>query len=106
MSGFFLLDRFPSRGRQFGDPGDGPIAQLGQDVVEVLAPVNVQTTAGLHDRGDGGDFRSGLRTVVQPIKEVSRTVTMLRTCWRGLARFGFRRQSGSRFDARSGILQW
>jgi len=68
MSGFFLLGRFPSRGRQFGDPGDGPIAQLGQDVMEVLAQINVQATAGLHDRGDGGDFRSGLLTAnVQPV---------------------------------------
>jgi len=68
MSGLFLLGRFPSGGRQFGDSGDGPIAQLGQDVIEVLAQINVQATAGLHDRGDGGDFRSGLLTAnVQPI---------------------------------------
>ena len=68
MSGFFLLRHFPDRGRQFGDPGDGPIAQLGQDVIKVLAQINVQATAGLHDRGDGGDFRSGLLTAnVQPV---------------------------------------
>ena len=40
MSGFFLLRRFPGGGRQFGHPVDGPIAQLGQDVIEVLAQVN------------------------------------------------------------------
>ena len=68
MSGSFLLHRFPSRGCQFGDSGDGPIAQFGQDGIEVLAQVNVQATAGLHDRGDGGDFRSGLLTAnVQPV---------------------------------------
>ena len=60
MSGFFLLRHFPGRGCQFGDPGYGPIAQLGQDVIKVLAQINVQATAGLDDRGDGGDFRSGL----------------------------------------------
>jgi len=68
MSGFLRLRRFPGRGGQFGDPVDGPIAQLGQDVIEVLAQIDVHATAGLHDRGDGGDFRSGLLTAqVQPV---------------------------------------
>ena len=68
MSGFLRLRRFPSRGCQFGDLGDGPIAQLGQDVIEVLAQINVQATAGFDDRGNGGDFRSGLLTAnVQPV---------------------------------------
>jgi len=60
MSGWFLLSFLPSRGRQFRHAVDRPLAEFGEDVVEVLAQIDLQAAAGFHDGSNGGDFRSGL----------------------------------------------
>lgn len=50
----------PRGGRQLGDFGDRPLWQLGQDVEQVGAHVDLEPAAGFHDREDGGDRRSRL----------------------------------------------
>ena len=68
MSILLGLGRLPSGGRQFGDPVDGPAAELGQYLGQVFPQVDVQATAGFNDRRDGRHFRPGFRTPkVQPV---------------------------------------
>src|SRR5437867_6599568 len=55
MSG--LLCCLPSRGREFRQSGDRPLAEAGQHVVEILSEMDVQAPAGFHARGDGRHFR-------------------------------------------------
>ena len=56
------LGLLPSGGRQFGDPVDGPTAELGQYLGQVFPQVDVQAPAGFYDRRDGRHFRPGFRT--------------------------------------------
>src|SRR5512139_1723261 len=58
----------PGRGGQLSDPSDRPLAEFGKDVPKIVAQVDVQTPAGFHHRGNGGDFGSGLRAAdMQPV---------------------------------------
>ena len=58
----------PRGGRQFGHAVDGPLAQSGEHVVEMLAQMNVQASAGLDDRGDGRHLGAGLFAAdMQPV---------------------------------------
>ena len=50
--------------------------------------------------------RSFIGCHVQPNREEIRSVTVLRACWRALARFGVRREVSARFGARHGTLLW
>ena len=43
---------------------------------------------------------------MQPTRERFRTVTVLRACWRALARFGVRREFSACFGARHGTFLW
>jgi len=52
MSDDFFVGGLPSGGGQLGDALDRPVAQFGQDVEEIGAQVDVQTTAGFHDGGE------------------------------------------------------
>ncbi len=56
MLGFLGVRGFPSDGSQFADSLDGPIAQLGKHVAQMVPKINVQAAARFHDRADGGDF--------------------------------------------------
>src|SRR5581483_4406291 len=68
MSGPLGLGNLPHRGRQFAHPVDGPLAEFGKHVAEVVAQIDIQATAGFHNGSDGGNLRSGSRTSnVQPI---------------------------------------
>ena len=49
----------PSGGSQLSHSGDGPIAEFGEDIAQVLAKLDVQATAGFDDGDDGGDLWSG-----------------------------------------------
>ncbi len=48
MSGVF--SSFPRCGYQFGHPVGGPLPKLGKNVRQVVSQVDVQPTAGFHDR--------------------------------------------------------
>jgi hypothetical protein len=62
------LRGFPRGGRQLAHAADGPVAELGKDVQEVFAEIDIQAPAGFHDGSDGGDLRSGFRAAnVQPV---------------------------------------
>ena len=66
MSGYPCC--FPSGGRQFGHAVDRPCAELGEDVIEVGAQIDLQAAAGFDDGSNGGDLGSGLLAAnVQPI---------------------------------------
>ena len=68
MSGDFLPGGLPRRGCQFTHPSAGPFAELGQNVVEIFAQIDVQSSTGFHDRGDCRHFRSRLFAPnVQPV---------------------------------------
>ena len=49
----------PSGGSQLSHSGDGPIAEFGEDIAQVLAKLDVQATAGFDDGDDGSDLWSG-----------------------------------------------
>ena len=50
---------FPVERREHGDVVDGPGGQLGQHVIEIIAQIDLQALAGLHDRKDRSDFGAG-----------------------------------------------
>ena len=59
---------FPVQRREHGDVVDGPGGQLGQHVIEIIAQIDLQALAGLHDRKDRSDFGAGfLAPDMQPI---------------------------------------
>jgi len=59
---------FPVQGGDGGDVVDGPGGKFRQDVVEVFAQVDLEAFAGLHDREDGRDFRTGFwASDMQPV---------------------------------------
>ena len=59
---------FPVQRREHGDVVDGPGGQLGQHVIEIIAQIDRQALAGLHNRKDRSDFGTGfLAPDMQPI---------------------------------------
>jgi hypothetical protein len=54
----------------------GQEGSLGQDVVEVFAQIDLEAFAGLHDREDGRDFRTGFfASDMQPVSTAEREGT-------------------------------
>ena len=58
---------FPVQRREHGDVVDGPGGQLGQHVIEIIAQIDLQALAGLHDRKNRSDFGAGKITSNMPI---------------------------------------
>ena len=68
MSDDFFVGGLPGGGGEFGDAIDRPVAEFGQDVIKIGPQVDVQTTAGFDDGGDGRDFGTGLFAAqMQPV---------------------------------------
>ncbi len=62
---------------EFGDAGDGPLAESGKDVSQVFAQGDVQSAAGFHDGHDGRQFGSRrLVPDVQPVLSAEATGRM------------------------------
>ena len=68
MLGLFGSRSLPRGGSQLTDAVGGPLAEFGQDILEIVSEVDVQATAGFHNGGDGRDLGTGFRTAdVQPV---------------------------------------
>ena len=50
---------FPGGGSEFSHSVDGPGSEFGQDVAQVFAELDVQTSAGFHNGNDGSDLGTG-----------------------------------------------
>jgi len=62
------LNRCPAKRAEFSELGGGPVWELWEDVVEIVAQINLETFAGGEDGEDGGDFgTSFLASKVQPV---------------------------------------